>query len=83
MWLAIPKHVIRELIQEQIEQWQQIGGGANLDAFEFDPKQTNPELLRSLGYYDNVEAWVAGIQVKKLSQFLLDLDKYPQTWVNQ
>lgn len=61
------------LIQRDIEAWYTIAGGPNLDAFEFSPYRPDKARLRELGFYDNKDAWVAGVQIHLLEKFLAEL----------
>lgn len=71
------KEELIKFIRSEIKAWEKIGGGPNLDAYEFDPKETDPKVLHELGYYDNVDAWVAGARLKALSEFLAEVEKWP------
>lgn len=64
---------LQKLLKDELEAWQSLAGGPNLDAFEFDPKNVDHKLLKSKGYYKNREAWVGGVRVKEIQDFL---DKY-------
>lgn len=61
---------LTKFIQAEIRAWEKIGGGPNLNAFEFDPKDTDPKILHELGYYDNIDSWVAGARIKALTELL-------------
>lgn len=82
MFSIIPKESLKALLLQEIECWESIGGGANPNAYEFDPKSTSPEKLKELGYYSNKEAWIAGARIKVLEQYLKDLEGYPTTKLN-
>lgn len=68
---------LKELLQNNIEAWMQVGGGPNFDAFEFDPNTVDLSVLDSKGYYKNRDAWIAGVQVKKLQAYLKELTENP------
>jgi len=70
MLIIINKEDIVSILQEQISSWEDIGGGPIYDAFEFDPRKISPQELKALGYYENRDAWIAGVQIKKLKQYL-------------
>ncbi len=72
MVIVIRLEDIKKLLQEEIEAWESLAGGPNLDAFQFDPKTVDPKELKKKGYYKNREAWVGGVRVKQLKQFLQD-----------
>lgn len=59
-----------KFIKAEIRAWEAVGGGPNVYAFEFDPKETDPKKLQELGYYDNPDAWVAGARIKALQELL-------------
>ena len=50
-----------------------MGGGQNLRAFEFDPKTVDTEMLHQLGYYTNRESWIAGVRIKRLNEYLTEI----------
>jgi len=60
------------LVQEK-KAWECVGGGPNMQAFEFDPKTVDIELLHQLGYYTNRESWIAGIRIKRIDQYLAEI----------
>ncbi len=62
-------------IRAEIRAWEAIGGGPNINAFEFDPKQTDPKLLHELGYYDSIDSWVAGARIKALNELLIQVQQ--------
>lgn len=64
-----------KFIKAEIRAWETIGGGPNLNAFEFDPKQTDPKTLHELGYYDNPDSWIAGARIKALNELLLQVQQ--------
>ena len=60
-----------QFIRAEIKAWESIGGGPNLNAFEYSPKETDPKILHELGYYDNIDSWVAGARLKALNELLI------------
>lgn len=70
MVIVVRVEDLKELLNGEIEAWQSLAGGANLDAFDFDPKTVDPKELKKKGYYKNREAWIGGVRVKKIHQFL-------------
>lgn len=70
MLVIINKEELLEFLQRDLKSWESIAGGPNFSAFEFNPKKISPEELKSLGYYENRDAWVAGVQVAKLQQYI-------------
>lgn len=77
MLVVISKDRLEALLKEEIKCWEGVSGGPNPNAFFFDPKEIDPQMLREAGYYDNVDAWVAGVRIKQLIDFLADLDTLP------
>lgn len=70
MVILIKKEELEELLQSNVDAWLHIGGGANMDAFEFDPNIVDKDALDSLGYYSNRDSWIAGVQVKKILAYM-------------
>lgn len=70
MVIVVRVEDLKKLINDEIEAWQSLAGGPNLDAFEFDPKTVDSKELKTKGYYKNRESWVGGVRVNKLKQFL-------------
>lgn len=77
MLVVFSKEKIQALLEEEIKCWESVGGGPNLNAFSFDPKSTDPNLLKELGYYDNREAWIAGARIKELRAAIEELEALP------
>ena len=78
MLVLFSKEKLQHFLQEEIKCWESIGGGPNINAFSFDPKTTDPALLRELGYYDNRESWIAGARIKELLELIKELEHLPQ-----
>ena len=78
MLVVISKEVLMVLLEQEINCWEEVSGGPNVHAFSFNPKTTDPKLLKELGYYDNREAWLAGARIKELRSYLDDLNQLPQ-----
>lgn len=70
MVIIVEYEKLKELIEANLEAWLEIGGGPNLDAFEFDPNLVDLSVLDAKGYYTNRDAWIAGVQIKKLQKYL-------------
>ncbi len=64
------------IIREEMSAWEALGPNPN--AFEFDPKVVDPKQLHELGYYDNIESWIAGARLNKLSDYLKQIESLPQ-----
>lgn len=77
MLVVISKDKLQYLLQQEIKCWESVGGGPNINAFDFDPKTTDPKILRELGYYDNRDAWIAGARIKEIKEYLDELDELP------
>jgi hypothetical protein len=60
MLIVISKEQLAVILEEEIKCWESVSGGPNLNAFSFDPKETDPKVLKELGYYTNRESWIAG-----------------------
>lgn len=78
MLVVYSKEKLQALLEEEIKCWESVSGGPNLNAFSFDPKSTDPQVLKELGYYDNRESWIAGARIKELRAFIAELDELPQ-----
>lgn len=78
MLVVISKEKLQVLLQDEIRSWENVGGGPNIDAFTFDPKETDPKLLKTLGYYENRESWLAGARIKELRAYIDELNQLPQ-----
>lgn len=65
-------------LREEVNYWEKIGGGPNMEAFEFDPKHTDPTLLQEAGYYANRDTWLAGARIKALSDFIREIESLPE-----
>lgn len=72
MVILIKYEELKELLQADLEAWMEVGGGPNMDAFEFDPNLVDLSILDSKGYYTNRDAWIAGVRIKKLQKYIQD-----------
>lgn len=70
MLIAVNKEQLIAVLEYQIKMWEEIGGGANYDAFEFNPKKIDQQQLVDLGFYENRDSWIAGVQIKRLTEYL-------------
>jgi hypothetical protein len=70
MLIATNKEDLIALLEDQIKMWEEIGGGANYDAYEFNPRKVDQHQLVDLGFYENRDSWIAGVQIKKLTNYL-------------
>ena len=78
MIILTSKEKLQAFLEEEIKCWESVGGGPNLNAFSFDPKNTDPAVLRELGYYDNRDSWIAGARIKQLVELINELESLPQ-----
>jgi hypothetical protein len=77
MLIATNKESLIALLENQIRMWEEIGGGANYDAYEFNPKKVDQQQLVDLGFYKNRDSWIAGVQIKKLTEYLNTIKETP------
>ncbi len=77
MLVLFSKERLQLLLQEEIKCWESVSGGPNINAFSFDPKTTDPQVLKELGYYSDREAWIAGVRIKEIQKFLVELENLP------
>lgn len=70
MDIVVNKKDLQKLLLDEINAWETIGGGLNLNAFYHDANTTDPTLLKEFGYYDNKDSWIAGARVKELREYL-------------
>lgn len=73
MIISVSKEELISLLLREIKAWESVGGGPNLQAFEFDPKTVDKEVLDQLGYYKNRESWIAGVRIKELVEYLKEI----------
>lgn len=73
MIISVSKEELTALLLKEIKAWESVGGGPNLQAFEFDPKTVDKEVLDQLGYYKNRESWIAGVRIKELVEYLKEV----------
>jgi hypothetical protein len=78
MIILTSKEKLQAFLEEEIKCWESVGGGPNLNAFSFDPKTVDPQVLHDLGYYENRESWLAGARIKELRALILELEEHPQ-----
>ena len=83
MLITISKERWIKLLREEIKAWESVGGGPNINAFSFNPKTTDPQILKELGYYDNRESWIAGMRIKELQLLIQELENSKPITVKQ
>jgi len=74
--ISVSKEELMGFLLQEIRAWECVGGGPNLQAFEFDPKTVDTEVLHQLGYYTNREAWIAGARIKRINEYLAEIQTY-------
>jgi len=78
MLIRVSKEGLIGFLLDEVKAWEKVGGGPNLNAFEFDPENVDKAELERLGFYDNREAWVAGIRIKKIWEYIEEIkDREP------
>lgn len=70
MVIVVRVEDLQKLVMDEIEAWESLAGGPNLNAYEFDPKSVDHKDLKKKGYYKNRESWIGGARVNKLKEFL-------------
>lgn len=70
MVIVVRVEDIKKLLSDELDAWQSLAGGPNLEGYEFDPKTVDSRDLKKKGYYKNREAWIGGVRVKKIKRFL-------------
>ena len=68
--ILITKEDLVKLLEDEIEAWDNIGGGPNLNAFSFEPEKVDMAHIRDLGYYANRDSWIAGVRIKRVKEYL-------------
>jgi hypothetical protein len=69
--IIIDRGELEKLLVEEASSWMEIGGGPNMNAYEFDPKTVDKKQLEIDGFYSNYDAWIAGTRVKRLEAFII------------
>jgi len=77
MIILVKQEDLLSFIKKEIQAWELMGGGPNLDAFEFDPDTVDMTVLDRLGYNENREAWIAGMRIKALFQLMKEIEAAP------
>lgn len=78
MIIPVIKEDLLRFLQEERSAWMSIGGGPNLDAIEFEPDQTDPDLLKKLGYYANPDAWISSLRIQALTRMIEEIEEISQ-----
>jgi uncharacterized protein Yka (UPF0111/DUF47 family) len=73
MLIRVSKEALIGFLLEEVKAWEKVGGGPNLNAFEFDPDTIDKAELERLGFYDNRESWLAGIRIKKIYEYIEEI----------
>lgn len=74
MLIRVSKEELLGMLYEEVLAWGGIGGGANPFAFEFETTTVDTTKLTELGYYENRDAWIAGIRTAKLMQYIKEIE---------
>ena len=77
MLITINKEELVAVLESQIKIWEEIGGGANHAAYEINPKKVDQQTLVDLGFYESRDSWIAGVQIKKLTEYLNQIKQTP------
>lgn len=77
MIILVRQEDLLKFIDTEIKAWELMGGGPNLDAFDFDPETVDPAELDRLGYNDNREAWIAGMRIQALVRLKKEIEVAP------
>ncbi len=75
MLVLVSREKLQQLLLNQIKHWEDVGDGPNLNAFPFTPKETDPQTLKELGYYDNKDSWSSGVCIKAIVEYLKELNE--------
>ncbi len=73
MLIRVSKEELLDLLYEEVLAWGGIGGGQNPHAYEFDTNTVDTSRLSELGYYENRDAWIAGVRTAKLIQYIEEI----------
>ena len=73
MLIRVSKEALIGFLLEEVKAWEKVGGGPNLNAFEFDPDTIDKAELERLGFYDNRESWLAGIRIKNIYEYIEEI----------
>jgi hypothetical protein len=72
--IIVQKEELEALLISELSAWNAVTGtNPNFNAYEFNPSTVDVDKLKADGYYAHFESWIAGIQYKKLLEYL---DKY-------
>lgn len=77
MLIVVSREELQAILQEDIKAWEGVGGGPNIHALTIDPKLTDPQILKELGYYENKESWLAGTRIARIREYLDKLSTAP------
>ncbi len=77
MIILVKQDELLSFIEKEIKAWELMGGGPNLNAFDFDPETVDLVELERLGYNSNREAWIAGMRIQALVRLRQEILKAP------
>jgi hypothetical protein len=78
MIIQYSKEKLLKFLEWEIKAWENIGGGPNMSAYHFDVSTANHEQLEKDGYYDNIDAWIAGVRIQALYDLMHDIRNAPE-----
>ena len=73
MLIRVSKEGLIKFLLDEVKAWEKVGGGPNLQAFEFDPETVDKAELDKLGFYSNRESWLAGIRIQKIYDYINEI----------
>jgi hypothetical protein len=78
MIILFSKEKLISFLEWEKKAWENIGGGANPDAYYFDVSTMDHAKLEEDGYYDNIDAWIAGVQLKAIDELIAEVNSAPE-----
>ncbi len=78
MIIQFSKERLLKFIDWEIKAWDNIGGGPNMEAYHFDVSTADHQKLEDDGYYDNIDAWIAGVRIQALRQLADEIRNAPE-----
>ena len=78
MIILFSKEKLISFLEWEKKAWENIGGGANSNAYYFDVSTMDHAKLEEDGYYDNIDAWIAGVQIKAIDELITEVNSAPE-----
>ncbi len=78
MIIQFSKERLLKFIEWEIKAWENIGGGPNMDAYYFDVSTANYQQLEEDGYFENTDAWIAGVRIQALYELIQEIQNAPE-----